>query len=94
MENSKPHISSYKSHATVLISLLFLTAISVGVTWIRLGSFSVAIALLVASIKGTIVLTWFMHLKFDKPLYRIMVIGVMLLFILIIGITFIDYVLR
>ncbi len=92
--NEKKHISSYTAHGRVLVALLVLTTLSVAITWVKLGSFSVAVALLIAALKGTIVLTWFMHLKFDSALFRGMAIGVFILVALIIGITFIDYVYR
>lgn len=95
MENDhKPHISNYFSHGIVLITLLVLTAITVEVAHLELGPLSVFVALIVASIKGTTVLTYFMHLKYDKPIFRIMVASVFILFAIIIGITFIDYVFR
>lgn len=93
-EDKKPHISSYTQHATVLIVLLVLTTISVLVTNINFGAFSVAVALLIAAIKGGTVVTYFMHLKYDEPVFRIMVIGVFALFALVILITFIDYAFR
>ncbi|BBE15952.1 hypothetical protein AQPE_0088 [Aquipluma nitroreducens] len=37
------------------------------------------------------VLTWFMHLKFDQPFLRFMVGFVALVFFAIIFITFLDY---
>lgn len=93
MEN-KTHISSYESHGKVLISLLILTMISVLVTWIDFGVFTIAVALTVASVKATIVLTWFMHLKFESSFIRWMVAGVFVLFTLVLIITFIDYFFR
>ena len=53
-----------------------------------------ALALILASIKVTIVLTYFMHLKFENLLLRIMVGAVFLLFAIGIAITFIDYYFR
>jgi len=93
MEN-KTHISSYESHGKVLISLLILTMISVLVTWMHFGVFTIAVALTVASVKATIVLTWFMHLKFESSFIRWMVAGVFVLFTLVLIITFIDYFFR
>lgn len=90
----KQHISEYFSLGTVLVTLLTLTAISVIVASLELGPLSVFVALLLASVKGFIVLSYFMHLKYDKPIYRIMVLGLFILFALIIAITFIDYVFR
>jgi cytochrome c oxidase subunit 4 len=54
----------------------------------------VAAALLFAVIKTYLVLIYFMHLKYDKPYIGIMVGAVFLLFIVVIVITFLDYLYR
>jgi cytochrome c oxidase subunit 4 len=94
MENHDNHITSYSLNWTVLLVLLTLTTISVLAIKFHLGAFTVAIALLLASIKVAIVLTYFMHLKFENLLLRLMVGGVFLLFAIVIVITFIDYYFR
>ena len=94
MDNKETHISSYNLYIKVLVALLLLTTISVLVTEISFGSFSVAVALLVASIKVTIVLLFFMHLKSESRFLKLMVAGVFVVFALVIIITFIDYLLR
>lgn len=94
-ENKKhEHVTSFFNHGVVLVVLLTLTFLSVFVANINFGAFSVAVALLVASIKATTVLIYFMHLKFENLFMRLMVIGVFVLFALVIIITFIDYLLR
>lgn len=94
MEHDKQHITPFQSHARVLMALLILTTITVVVAGFHFGAFSVGVALLVASVKATIVLVFFMHLKFESTFMKIMVAGVFLLFALVIIITFIDYLLR
>jgi len=94
MEENKHHISSYTQLAIVLIILLLLTTISVLITELSFGALSVGVALLVASIKGTAVLTYFMHLKSEKLYLKLFVAGIFLVYILVIIITFIDYLLR
>jgi cytochrome c oxidase subunit 4 len=94
MKEGEVHISSFTSHAYVLIALLVLTTLSVAVTGIHLGAMTVAVALLIACIKVTIVITYFMHMKFESLFLRLMITGVFLLFALVLGITFIDYLLR
>jgi len=94
METEKTHISSYFSHAIVLIALLILTLISVLVTGWHLGAFTVAVALLIASVKvGTVILN-FMHVKFENLFLKLMILGVFVIYALVIIITFIDYYLR
>jgi cytochrome c oxidase subunit 4 len=94
MKNEETHISSYASHAIVLIVLLILTTISVLVTGFHLGAFSVAVALIIASIKVRTVISYFMHMRFESLFMKLMVTAVFVIFGLIIIITFIDYLLR
>ncbi|MCK9639250.1 MAG: cytochrome C oxidase subunit IV family protein [Prolixibacteraceae bacterium] len=94
MKNHENHVSSDSLNWTVLVILLILTAITILAIKIHLGAFTVALALILASIKVTIVLTYFMHLKFENLLLRLMVGGVFLLFAVVIVITFIDYYFR
>lgn len=94
MKKEEIHISSYTTNAVVLIILLTLTCISVLVTGWHLGPFSVAAALLIASIKVKTVITHFMHAKFESLFLKAMITGVFVLFAIVIVITFIDYYLR
>jgi cytochrome c oxidase subunit 4 len=94
MDNHTSHISSNLSHGLVLTALLTLTLITVLLTWLDLGVFTIAATLLVASTKATIVLTWFMHLRFENAFIRWMVLGVFIMFVLILIVTFVDYFFR
>jgi cytochrome c oxidase subunit 4 len=94
MKNEETHITSYTSHAVVLIVLLILTTISVSVTGWNFGPFSVLVALIIASIKVRTVITYYMHMKFESLFMRLMITGVFALFALVIIITFIDYYFR
>lgn len=93
-EHQNNHITPYTTHLKVLIALLLLTFLTIEVATIEFGALTVTIALLLASLKVGIVLTWFMHLKYEQPIFRIFVIGVFALFALIIFITFFDYAFR
>ena len=94
MRDEKNHISPYRSLVTVLVILLALTTISVLITGIHLGPVTVAVALLIASVKVAIVITQFLHLKFENLFLKLAVSGVFTLFVLVIVITFIDYFFR
>lgn len=94
MDNENHHIIPYRTLLIVLITLIFLTLISVLVTEISLGPLTVAIALLIAAVKSTFVLRTFMHLKFEDRFLSTMVIAVILLIAVVIFITLIDYIYR
>lgn len=94
MEKEKHHIIPYKVYFFILIALVTLTFMSIGITHINLGGYSVLGALIFSTIKSVLVLTWFMHLKFDQPFLRFMVGFVALVFLAVIFITFLDYYFR
>jgi cytochrome c oxidase subunit IV len=94
MEHEEKHISSYFSNAVILVILLILTTISVTVTGWHLGPFTVAVALLIASVKVATVIMNFMHVKFESRFIKYMIAGVFVMYALVIIITFIDYFLR
>ena len=62
----------YGVYVLTWIALLGLTAITVTVAGLQFGSLSVLIALAVATVKATLVLSFFMHLRYERPLFRIM----------------------
>ena len=94
MEKHDNHISSYSSLGIVLAVLLGLTFISVWVTGFHFGALSVAVALLIASIKVATVIVHFMHLRFESLFLKLMVTGVFAIFALVIILTFVDYYFR
>lgn len=89
--NSQQHIIKYKTYLFVLLALLLFTTISVAITGVNLGRFAVVGALLLASAKSALVLWYFMHLKYESKVLRIMLALVLLVFIAVMIITFIDY---
>jgi len=91
MSEEKHHIVSYKTHFFVLVALLILTTTSVLITRLEMGPLNTAAAMLIAGTKAAIVLAWFMHLKFESRLFLLMVSAVIVLFILVIIVTFFDY---
>lgn len=91
MSKDKEHISSYKDHLLILITLIVLTVITVAITSVELNAFNTAAALLIATIKAALVLLYFMHLKFDNKIYLVMTVLVILLLGAVITTTIIDY---
>jgi cytochrome c oxidase subunit 4 len=94
MSTQETHITDYRVYWWVLLGLLFLTLITITVTWIDLSAFTVLVAMLIASVKAGIVLAYFMHLKFESSLFRIFVIMVLAIYALVILLTFFDYLMR
>ena len=89
--NSGHHIVKYKTYFYVLLVLLMLTTISVAITGINLGRLAVVSALLLATAKSSLVLWYFMHLKYEGRAIRIMVGLVLFFFVAVMIVTFFDY---
>lgn len=91
MENEKQHAVPYKVYVYILVVLIAFTFMSIGITQINLGAYSVLGALIFAMIKSFLVLTYFMHLKFDTLFLRLSVLSIFILLLVVIVITFLDY---
>ena len=94
--NDSYHISSYAEHFGTWVSLILLTFMTVfiSVFGADLNTLTVATALFIASVKALIVAYYFMHLKYDPKLYRIMILVVMALFTVFLIMLTIDYLTR
>jgi cytochrome c oxidase subunit 4 len=92
MENSDAkHINGYGVYIIVWVALLVLTSLTVSVAGIDLGQYTLFIALTIAAIKSYLVITIFMHIKFDDPIFKLfIVVSILTLFVIFI-LTFIDY---
>src|SRR5258706_2075506 len=74
----------------VLAPLLVMAFVTVAVSWLDFGRFNLWIALGIAVFKASLVLLFFMHLKYDKPFNAIVVIVSMALLMLFIAIAMTD----
>ncbi|HLN75341.1 MAG: cytochrome C oxidase subunit IV family protein [Methylococcaceae bacterium] len=91
MENEKTHVIPYRVYVYILLALVSFTFMSIGITSINLGAYSVLGALIFALLKSFLVLTYFMHLKFDSFFLKAAVTSVFILLLVVIVITFLDY---
>jgi cytochrome c oxidase subunit 4 len=93
MEKDKEHVHivPYRSHGIILIILLCLTALTITITMVHLSTFTVTVAMIIASTKGFLVMNYFMHLKYEKQIFKVVGFGVVILFGLLVLLTFFDY---
>ncbi len=93
-DHAQQHVLSYKLLGGVLVTLIALTGITVGVSYVDLGFFNVPIALLIASVKATVVLLFFMHLKYEGVAIVISFTSTVIFLCIMIGFTFWDVAFR
>jgi len=85
------HVASSKTLLGTWITLMFLTVITVTATRIDLGpSYNLALAMAIAVVKATLVLLFFMHLRYDKLFHSVLVAGGILAAALFVGFALMD----
>lgn len=88
------HITKNKTYISVWVSLLTLTAITVAVTRLHLTRYAIFVAILIATVKSGLVITYFMHLKYEPWILKVMLFIALLALTLIIALTFTDILYR
>jgi cytochrome c oxidase subunit 4 len=79
---------------TVYIGLVLLTVVTVLVSYTNLGLMNVVVALLIASVKASLVALFFMHLKSeDRLVWGFALVPILFLALIILG-TLVDTMLR
>ena len=92
MENSETkHINGYGVYILVWVALLALTSLTVSVAGVNLEQYTLFIALTIAAFKSYLVITIFMHIKFDDPIFKLFIIVSILTLFVIFILTFVDY---
>jgi cytochrome c oxidase subunit 4 len=84
------HIVGNSVYIAVWIALMILTGITVWVARHDFGVFNIVVALVIASIKGSIVALFFMHLKYEDKLTWAFAVYPLFLLALLIGLTATD----
>jgi len=85
----------YRVYVLVWLALLILTGITVSASGLRLGGWTILLALLIAGVKSALVLGYFMHLKFERgTFFRIVIPLVLAVLLVFIGLTFSDVAFR
>jgi cytochrome c oxidase subunit 4 len=90
IEESGQHPQPYRHLVAVLLGLLALTVVTVAVSRIHLGALNVWVAILIASLKSSLVLLFFMHLKYEGRFIRTTFIVTIFTLAVLIGFLFWD----
>lgn len=84
----------YRTFILIWVALLSLTGITIAVSRVDLGALNVWVALGVASIKSSLVIFFFMHLKQESKLFKIGLLTMLVILAIFIGMTFLDILYR
>jgi cytochrome c oxidase subunit 4 len=94
MSEQHEHIVPYRTFAIVWGILLVLTGLTVWVAQYNLGALNIWVALGIASLKSGLVIAFFMHMKYEQPVFKICLLAALAILAIFIGFTFFDVLYR
>ena len=94
MSSSSTHVLPLRIYFGVFFALLVLTGTTVAVAFIDLGPFNNVVALGIAVFKASLVILYFMHVRYSTRLTSLVVISGVFWLAIMVGLTFTDYATR
>ena len=91
---STSHIATVRVYVTVFLALIVFTGITVLVAKYDFGWLNTPIALTIAVTKATLVVIYFMGVRFNTPLTKVVVIGGFFWLFILFGLGMMDYATR
>jgi cytochrome c oxidase subunit 4 len=89
-QKQAPHIVATKTFLFTWLALLSLTGLTIWAAELQLGRWSMLANLLIASTKASLVLWLFMHLKYERRIFKLLLFVPICTITIIIGLTFFD----
>jgi cytochrome c oxidase subunit IV len=88
------HVVPKKTYFLIFSALIALTLTTVRVATIDLGPLNTIVALVIAACKATLVILFFMHVRYSRKLIWLVVASGVMWLALLIGLTLADFVSR
>jgi cytochrome c oxidase subunit 4 len=92
VEHAEHHLPK-NLYFVIFGALMVLTAMTVGLAFVNLGQMNVVVALAVAVVKASLVVMFFMHLKYESHLTKVVLGAGVFWLVLLLGIIM-DYLTR
>ena len=88
------HVVPPGVYAAIITTLAILTVITVKAAYVDLGRFNIVVALVIATIKATLVVLFFMHAKYVPRRTKLVIMAGIFWLALLLFMTLSDYVSR
>ena len=88
------HVVPISLYIGIWATLIFCTGLTVFAASVDLGVFNIVVALLIATIKGTLVVLFFMHLRYSTKLTMVTVVAALFWLFIMFSLTLTDYMTR
>jgi cytochrome c oxidase subunit IV len=91
---SAEHVVPIRIYVIIFATLLVLTAVTTAVAYVNLGPLNVVVMLLIAFFKATLVILYFMHVRFTSRLTQVAAASGFAWLAILIGLTLSDVLTR
>jgi cytochrome c oxidase subunit 4 len=89
------HIIPSKIYYLIWISLMVLTVVTAAVAFVDLGQFNTVVALVIATFKATLVVLFFMHVKYtSEKMTKTVIISALFWLVLLLTLGLADFMTR
>ncbi len=85
------HVSPVSLYVTIFLALMVLTAVTVFAAFADLGQFNFLVAIVIAGFKASLVIWYFMHVKYASPLTKLTVATGFFFLMILLMLTMVDY---
>lgn len=92
--HEEAHAVPYSTYIKVWAALIALTGITVGAAMLQLHHLAFFTAVLVATVKASLVVLYFMHIRFEHRLFAWMLVAILATYAIFVILTFADYAFR
>jgi cytochrome c oxidase subunit 4 len=91
---NEQHIVSPMTYLVIFFCLLVGTAATVGASFLEMGPWNPVVAIGIACVKATLVVLFFMHIKYSSKLMKLTVGAGVFTFLILVGMSLSDYISR
>src|SRR5215213_3911615 len=85
------HVSPISLYITIFLALMVLTGLTVAAAFVNLGQFNFLVAMVIAGFKASLVIWYFMHVKYQSSLTKLTVATGLFFLAILLGMMLIDY---
>ncbi len=85
------HEVPYSTYINVWLLLMVLTGVTIGAALLDMKQMAVFVAILIATIKSTLVVLYFMHVRYENRLFTYMIVATFATYAIFLILTFADY---
>ena len=90
-QHAEHHIVGPKVYLLIFAALIVGTALTVGASFIEMGPWNPVVAIAIAVVKATLVVLFFMHIKYSSKLMKLTVGAGVFTFLILVGMSLSDY---